>query len=257
MSNALLAAAVGIAAFLARPGTDRIAPGSAAGWARVGYGYCAVLGVVVALAVRQVSPVLVLMVAGVSVAGLRVVRRKAKRRVADRRRGQVIAACEGLRGDLAAGSAPVRALGMMAEHCPELRVVADAALVGADVPAAFRSAANLPGAELLRLAAAAWAVAERSGAGLAASVELAVDAAREERRTARVVATELAAALATARLLALLPLGILILGRGMGGSPFTFLLQTSVGQGCLALGLVIEWAGSLWLERIADEAASS
>ena len=169
-----------------------------------------------------------------------------------RRRDQVLAACEGLAADLAAGLAPHQALLTMADQWPELRPVADAAGLGADVAAAFRAAARLPGADMLRTPAAAWSVAHRSGASLADAVGLAADTVRAERDTARIVSTELAAATATARLLALLPLGVLVLGRGMGGDPFGFLLATTGGQICLASGLALSWAGAIWLERIAD-----
>jgi len=140
----------------------------------------------------------------------------------------------------------------MAVDWPELRPVADAATVGSDIPSAFRSVAALPGAEMLRVTAAAWSVAERSGAGLAGAVELAADGLRAERATARTAATEMAAALATARLLAVLPVGILFIGRGAGGDPFGFLLGTLGGQLCLTFGSLLVWAGTAWLERISD-----
>lgn len=200
----------------------------------------------------EVSPLLIALFLGAAAVIARSYRRRRLQRVRARRRDQVLAACDALASDLAAGLAPQQALRTMAQECPELAPVADAALLGAGVPAALRTAAQLPGAEQLGLTAAAWDVAHRSGAGLAAAVGLAATAVRAERETARVVAIELAAATATARLLALLPLGILVLGRGMGGDPLGFLLGTVPGQLCLSAGLLLTWAGSLWLERIAD-----
>jgi tight adherence protein B len=205
----------------------------------------------------SISWVLVVVLAGAAAAGVRTFRRRRERRAMTRRRDRVLVACEGLAADLAAGLSPHRALLATAEEWPELRPVADAAGLGADVPAAFRAVALLPGAGMLRTAAAAWAVAHRSGASLADAVGLAADTVRAERDTARIVSTELAAATATARLLALLPLGVLVLGRGMGGDPFRFLLATTAGQICLASGLGLSWVGSIWLERIADSVEQS
>jgi tight adherence protein B len=123
--------------------------------------------------------------------------------------------------------------------------------LGRDVPGALRELAELPGAVGLRSVAAAWVVSHRSGAGLAGAVELAADAMREDRMTARVVQTELAAARATAKLLAALPFGVLLLGKGAGGDPFGFLLGTNAGVVCLGLGLGLMWGGIAWIERIA------
>jgi tight adherence protein B len=205
------------------------------------------------LAVSGVSPVLIALAVGTEVAVARVIRQRRRRAVADRRREHVLIACEGLAADLVAGLPPVQALRTMSEEWPEVTPVADAAAVGADVPSAFRAVSELPGAGMLRVTAAAWSVAHRSGAGLAESVGFAAETVRAEMATARVVATELAAALATARLLAVLPLGILVLGRGVGGDPLGFLLRTVSGQVCLSAGLALGWIGSVWLERIADQ----
>jgi tight adherence protein B len=68
-----------------------------------------------------------------------------------------------------------------------------------------------------------------------------------------VVTTELAAAQTTARLLAVLPLGVLLLGGGLGGDPLGFLLTTTPGLVCLCSGLALEYAGLLWLARIGEQ----
>ena len=61
------------------------------------------------------------------------------------------------------------------------------------------------------------------------------------------VAAELAAAYATARMLAVLPLGVLLLGSGIGGDPVGFLTGSIPGLVCLALGLALSFAGLQWL----------
>ncbi|MCZ4497501.1 MAG: type secretion system protein [Marmoricola sp.] len=214
----------------------------------------AVAGVV---AVRELdlhggSAALVAMVAAAGAAVLQHLRRRRGRLLAERRSASVLATCDGLAADLQAGLPPVAALTAAAVDWPEFRTVADAAGLGADVPTALRTLAARPGAEPLRLVAGAWVVAHRSGAGLAASIGLAARTVREDRATARVVETELASALATARLLAVLPVGVLLIGRGAGGDPVGFLLGSTPGLLCLGCGLALEWSGLLWLERIAD-----
>ncbi|MGY2877162.1 tight adherence protein B [Marmoricola sp. URHA0025 HA25] len=177
-----------------------------------------------------------------------------RRRVADaeRRAEHVLTMCEGLASDLRAGQPPVTALAAAAEDWPELAPVAVAAGLGADVPDALRRLGARPGAGQLRIVAAAWQVAHRSGAGLAAALTMAAQRLRDDRATARVLSTEMAAAQATARLLAVLPLAVLALGSGLGGSPVGFLLDSTPGLVCLCTGLALEYAGLVWLARIAD-----
>jgi tight adherence protein B len=181
----------------------------------------------------------------------REVRRRGAERIRERRAATVVEVCEGIAADLRAGLPPVAALGSAAGEWREFRPVLDAARLGGDIPAALRELAERPGAASLRSVAAAWVVAHRSGAGLAGAVELAARAMREDRATVRVVETELASARATAKLLAGLPLGVLLLGRGTGGDPFHFLLSTTPGLVCLGSGLALMWAGLAWIERIA------
>ena len=199
--------------------------------------------------------VLVLLVVGVTAAVLDELRRRRRLVLADRRADQVLAVCEALVADLQAGQPPVTALGAATADWPELGPAAAAAELGADVPAALRELARRPGADQLRIVAAAWQVGHRSGAGLAGALATAALRLREDRATARVVATEMAAATATARMLAGLPVAVLLLGNGVGGDPVGFLLDTPLGLACLCSGLALEYAGLRWLARIADHAA--
>jgi tight adherence protein B len=128
--------------------------------------------------------------------------------------------------------------------------VATAAGLGADVPSALRRVSVLPGARDLADLAAAWQVSAASGAGLAAMVDQVGAAARATGATRRVVLAELASAQATARLVAVLPLLVLMLGSGVGGDPWHFLLRTPVGLACLATGLALALTGLTWMDRI-------
>lgn len=204
------------------------------------------------LAEGRVPPALAVLGAVVAAAGVREVRRRRTEIVVRRRGDAVLALCEELCADLEAGQAPVSALTAAAAAWPEFGPVAEAARWGSDVPAAMRAVAERPGAGELRLVAAAWVIAHRSGAGLASAVDLAARTIRDDRAAARVVATELAAAHATARLLAVLPVGVLLIGRGAGGDPIGFLLATTPGLVCLCVGLALSWAGLVWMQRIAD-----
>lgn len=179
-------------------------------------------------------------------------RRGRRRAVASARAAAVLAACELIAADLRAGLAPEVALRAASSSWPDLAAVARAADLGADVPAALRELSGSPGAGQVRVIAAAWQVAHRSGAGLASALDLAAATLREDRATAAVVATEVAAARATATVLALLPVGVLVLGSGTGGDPTGFLTGTVPGLACLAAGLGLAHAGLAWLDLIAD-----
>ena len=187
---------------------------------------------------------------GAGVAGT--LRRRRRARAADRRSEQVLAVCEAMASDLAAGQAPLTMLHRAAEEWPDLGPVAVAGQMGADVPEVLRELARRPGAGQLRTVAATWQVAHDTGAGLAMAMHQAAEAIRSDRRTARLVAGELAAAYATARMLAVLPLFVLLLGIGVGGDPVGFLLGTTAGLVVLGCGLALSFAGLSWLERLAD-----
>lgn len=186
-----------------------------------------------------------------SVAVLRLVRAGRRRRAALRLEDRVLEVCEAISGELGAGQPPVRALRRCVEAWPELAAVATAAELGADVPAAMRRLGRRPGASALVPIAAAWQVTQESGGGLAAALARSVDTAREARATRRIVAGELASARATAQVVALLPVAVLLAGSGVGGDPWAFLLDTPAGLGCLGAGLALTFAGLWWIERIA------
>jgi tight adherence protein B len=182
----------------------------------------------------------------------RILRRRRAVLRAQRRGERVLGVCESIASDLTAGQPPSAALARAAGEWEELAPVAAAGRMGADVPGALRVLAARPGASQLRRVAATWQVAHDTGAGLAAAMRTAGDAIRAERRTGRLVATELAAAHATARMLAVLPLGVLVLGLGIGGDPVGFLLRSTPGLVVLAAGLALTFCGLSWLERIAE-----
>lgn len=197
---------------------------------------------------------LVVVGVGVVLAALALWRRRRRRREAAQVAARVLETCELVAGELAAGHPPGAALERAAAAWPLLAPVAEAFRVGADVPDALRAlGAQVDGAGDLRIVAAAWQVAHRTGEGLAAAVQRVAGGLRAAAATRRVVEGELASARATSRLVAGLPVLALLMGSGAGGDPWAFLLRTTAGLGCLAAGLAFGFAGLWWIEAIATE----
>jgi tight adherence protein B len=188
---------------------------------------------------------------GAAAGAWRMTARGRERRVAQERADRVVEVCEALAGELRAGQPPLRALRHCVEVWSELEPVATAGELGADVPRALRKLASLPGASGLAEVASAWQVSHGSGGTMALALGRVAESSRRSRAAQRLVASELASAQATARLVAVLPVAVLAMGSGLGGDPWAFLLNTPVGLGCLALGLVLAYTGLTWIERIA------
>ena len=91
--------------------------------------------------------------------------------------------------------------------------------------------------------AAVWQLCAGSGASLAVGVGHVLETARAEQATRHVVAAELASARATARMLGVMPVMVLVAGQGLGAEPWPFLLDTLPGLACLAAGAGCALAG--------------
>ncbi|MEV6411703.1 type II secretion system F family protein [Kribbella sp. NPDC051718] len=172
--------------------------------------------------------------------------RSAKARMATARRATVIEACDVLSAELTAGRPPAAALEGAATVCPDLQVASAAAKLGGDVPSLLELIAETPGAEGLRALAAAWRVADESGAAFAVITERLADSLRADESIRHQILTGMAGPRATARLLAVLPLFGTALGYALGANPLAFLTQTPPGWLCLALGLTLSTLGLHW-----------
>lgn len=214
-------------------------------------------GVVVVLSGHPRLALLGVVVLAASLGAVRLLRGRAEAHRADANRARAVELCDALRSEIAAGQAPEHALGRAAEEWPLVAPAARAAASGGDVPLALRELAAEPGSASLRVVAAAWQVAHRTGHGLADALGRVADDLRAAEQTRRVVTGELASARATARLLAVLPLAALAMGSGAGASPWSFLLGTPAGLACLVVGLALGYAGLAWVEALARDVDGS
>ncbi len=210
-------------------------------------------GVVALVVVGSTLPAALLLLAALVAAGARSLIDVRRRRAAAALTAErVLETCELVASELVAGQSTVVALRRAAEEWPDLGPVAEAGELGSDPAAALTDLSRTPGAGDLRLVAAAWTVAHRTGGGLADALDRVAATIRDRRATARVVESELASARATARLVAALPVVMLVLGGGHGSGAWAFLLGHPVGLGCLAAGVALGLTGLWWIERIAD-----
>lgn len=208
------------------------------------------------LLVGSAPRIVVLAIAGsgVTVACHRLVR---SWRDGRRRRGRalaVIGLCDALSAELRAGLPAVQVVERSLEPWPEWSVIVTAARLGGDVPEALRTAAAEPGADGLRAVAAAWEVAEQSGAALAEVLEQVAAGLRSDDDARAEVVAALAPPRATAKMLACLPLFGLGLGASMDAHPVDFLLRTDLGLVCLGAGVLLALVGLWWVERMAAAA---
>lgn len=150
-----------------------------------------------------------------------------------------------LAADLRAGASPQHAVAA----CGLLGSAADEA-----TPTAIRALADVPGQRTALRLAAAWQVAEATGAGLATVLErLEADLAAARRRRARTTA-EAAGASATSRLLAALPVAGVAMGYALSADPLEMLLHTPVGAVCCFAAVLLQCAGLRWSRRIVETA---
>lgn len=180
---------------------------------------------------------------------IRWLRRRRAREAQRRRRNAAVAdACLVIGSELAAGGSAPRAMEAAAREWPDLFGAAAARMaVGSDPVTALRTAADQPGAEAMAAVAAAWQVAEHSGARAAVVLRVVADTIRDEAGVRHEAEAQLSTVRTTARMLAALPPITLVVFSG-GIEPVRFLLRNPYGLVCLAgasllLGLGLAWVG--------------
>jgi tight adherence protein B len=178
----------------------------------------------------------------------------ARLRAAITARRSVTDACAALAAQVRVGRTPAEALITAAEDCPILGQAAAAHRLGGDVLAIWKAQSRLRGCGGLADLARAWAISTRTGAPMAATLELVAEGMASEEAVRTVVAGELAGPRATGKIMAVLPLVGLALGYALGGDPVGFLLGGLLGWGCLVGGAFLAAAGVLWVEALARHA---
>jgi tight adherence protein B len=185
----------------------------------------------------------------VALAAAQAANARATRRREVRRRGAALDLVTSLAAELRGGAEPRAAL-LTASDPVFPAVAAMARSPAADPAVALLLAAGEAGHELLADLAAAWRVAERTGAGLAAPAARLGEAARAATAVRRELEAQLAGPRATAGLLSLLPGAGVLLGTALGADPAGFLLGSAGGRPCLLIGALLVAAGVGWTEAI-------
>ena len=233
------------------------------GWAGLGWAgrrpplpLLAVLAVPVGLAAAGPGgAVATLLVLGVAVRAHRAARATRERAATTRALAEALGS---FAAELRAGAPPAAAARAAARdgdpRCTRILALVEATdRLGGDVPAAVRSAAaaldRRTGDDLRRFAAA-WALADRHGIGLAGPVAAVAVDLRARSRFAGRLSAQVAGPRATAVVLAVLPVLGVVLGEGIGARPWAVLSGSGAGQVLLVVGVALVAAGVEWTERI-------
>jgi tight adherence protein B len=179
-----------------------------------------------------------------------------RRRSARRMRADVAHACTVLASYLRVGQVPSAALAIAAAECEVLRDGHHAHSLGGDVVHVWRQQARRTGyAGFLELARA-WQVSVETGAPMSSTLAQVAASLSADQELIRVVNSELAAARATSKVMAALPLCGIGIGYLLGGDPARWLLAGPAGWACLLSGVVLACAGVLWIEALARRASA-
>jgi tight adherence protein B len=178
-----------------------------------------------------------------------------RRRSALRFRAEIAHASAVLTSYLRVGQVPSAALAIAAADCEVLREGHQAHTLGGDVVRVWRQQARRPGhAGLLELARA-WQISVETGAPMSSTLDQVAASLAADQALTQVVNSELAAARATGKVMAVLPGCGIAIGYLLGGDPARWLLAAPMGWTCLLSGVVLACAGVLWIEALARQAS--
>lgn len=223
--------------------------GSVAGGRALAATFAAGIFVVMVMVPSTVTRLCVVVCAGAAWFGLRLHRAAAARAAARDFSAEVARLVRDLSAELRAGVTTIAAFrAVVADASDAWRPLRD--LPGSDVPTALRRLGDRPGGSSLIDAAAAWEIADRTGAPLAGLLERVADHIQEGVDVDREIALEAAPARSTGKLMAMLPVLGLVLGTTLGAQPVHVLFGTVPGLACLSFGLLLSCVGLWWIDRI-------
>lgn len=101
------------------------------------------------------------------------------------------------------------------------------------------------------LAAAALAFTDDYGAAQARAMDGLAASFRARRQVEREITALASQAQVSAAVMSALPAGFVLVGLAAGSSSSAFLVGTTAGQFCLAVGVILDGAGLWWMRRIA------
>jgi tight adherence protein B len=136
---------------------------------------------------------------------------------------------------------------------------------GADPMTAWTSASDVlaisvplahPDQPAVQAIAAAWRLADRTGAPLAQTLGAIADRLRRSAEDQAELAAEIAGPQATMRLLIALPGCGVFLGQLMGAQPVQIMTTTAIGRGCAGAGLLLLAGGGLWMRAAIQRVAA-
>jgi tight adherence protein B len=174
-----------------------------------------------------------------------------RRRSTLRARADVAQACTVLASYLRVGQVPAAALAIAAADCNVLREGHRVHTLGGDVVSVWRQQARRRGHLGLLELARAWQVSVETGAPMSLMLDQVASSLSADQSLVGVVNSELAAARATSKVMAALPLCGIGLGYLLGGDPAHWLLAGPTGWACLISGVLLACAGVLWIEALA------
>jgi tight adherence protein B len=216
------------------------------------------LGLIIAAGYMAKAPGAVLASAAllVVVTAARLAAQQRRRRSARRTRADVAHACAVLASYLRVGQVPSAALAIAAADCEVLRDGHHAHSLGGDVVHVWRLQARRAGYGGLLELARAWQVSVETGAPMSSTLAQVAASLSADQELIRVVNSELAAARATSKVMAALPVCGIGIGYLLGGEPARWLLAGPAGWACLLSGVVLACAGVLWIEALARRASA-
>jgi tight adherence protein B len=179
-----------------------------------------------------------------------------RRRSALRARAAVAHACAVLASYLRVGQVPSAALAIAAADCAVLRQGHHARSLGGEVGQVWRQQARQPGHSGLLELARAWQVSTETGAPMSSTLDQVAASLAADQALTLVVNSELSAARATGKVMAVLPGCGIGVGYLLGGDPARWLLAGPAGWACLLAGVVLACAGVLWIEALARHASA-